>query len=128
MNLLLVMVGGFFGAIVRVKLGEWVQTVNGFPFGTFFVNLVGCFLLGWFLTFMSRRKNSNPPLNLLIGTGFTGAFTTFSTFSVETILLFQDGHILLGMLYIGSSIGFGLGFAYLGSMWAQANKKESGTI
>lgn len=128
MNILLVMVGGFFGAIVRFKLGEWIQTENGFPLGTFLINLIGCFLLGWFLTFMSRRENSKPQLNLLIGTGFTGAFTTFSTFSVETIHLFQDGHILLGMLYTVSSIGFGLVLAYLGSICAVTNKKESGTV
>lgn len=128
MNILLVMVGGFFGAIVRFKLGEWIQTENGFPLGTFLINLIGCFLLGWFLTFMSRRENSKPQLNLLIGTGFTGAFTTFSTFSVETIHLFQDGNILLGMLYTVSSIGFGLVLAYLGSICAVTNKKESGTV
>lgn len=128
MNILLVMVGGFFGAVVRFKLGEWIQTENGFPFGTFLINLIGCFLLGWFLTFMNQRENSKPQLNLLIGTGFIGAFTTFSTFSVETIHLFQEGHIFLGMLYIGGSLGFGLALAYIGSMCAISNKKESGTV
>ena len=91
MNVLFVMIGGFFGAISRFALGEWIHTSNGFPLGTLFINLIGCFFLGWFLTFVSQKKKIRPELTLLIGTGFVGSFTTFSTFSVETLTLLQQG-------------------------------------
>ena len=91
MNLLFVMIGGFFGAISRFALGEWIHTSNGFPLGTLFINLIGCFFLGWFLTFVSQKKKIRPELTLLIGTGFVGSFTTFSTFSVETLNLIAAG-------------------------------------
>ena len=91
MNLLFVMIGGFFGAISRFALGEWIHTSNGFPLGTLFINLIGCFFLGWFLTFVSQKKKIRPEFTLLIGTGFVGSFTTFSTFSVETLNLIAAG-------------------------------------
>ena len=108
------MIGGFFGAISRYALGEWIHTNNGFPLGTLLINLIGCFLLGWFLTFVNQRTKVNPNLILLIGTGFIGSFTTFSTFSVETITLFEQGLLFLGLLYCLSSIIFGLLLSYLG--------------
>ena len=68
MNVLFVMIGGFFGAISRFALGEWIHTSNGFPLGTLFINLIGCFFLGWFLTFVRIKKKIRPELTLLIGT------------------------------------------------------------
>ncbi|PAV29785.1 hypothetical protein CIL05_10495 [Virgibacillus profundi] len=63
MNLLLVMIGGIFGAISRFALGEWIHTNNGFPLGTFLINLIGCFILGWwFLTFVSQKEKIRPDL------------------------------------------------------------------
>ena len=114
MNLLLVMIGGFFGAISRFALGEWIQTSNGFPLGTLFINLIGCFFLGWFLTFIRQKKKFRPEFTLLIGTGFVGSFTTFSTLSVETVELFEDGRFLIGVLYIFVSIAGGLLMSRLG--------------
>ncbi|MFZ0445939.1 MAG: fluoride efflux transporter CrcB [Bacillus sp. (in: firmicutes)] len=114
MNLLLVMIGGFFGAISRFVLGEWIHTSNGFPIGTLIINLIGCFFLGWFLTFVSQKKKIRPQLTLLIGTGFVGSFTTFSTFSVETLNLLQQGLLFQGLLYVLTTIILGLGLTYLG--------------
>ena len=114
MNLLFVMIGGFFGAISRFALGEWIHTSNGFPLGTLFINLIGCFFLGWFLTFVSQKKKIRPELTLLIGTGFVGSFTTFSTFSVETLTLLQQGLIFQGLLYVLTTTILGLGLTYLG--------------
>jgi len=117
MNLILVMIGGFLGAILRFALGEWIYT-ESFPAGTLIVNLIGCFLLAWFLTFVSRKKRIHSGIPLLIGTGCIGSFTTFSTFSVETIQMFSNGQIFLSALYIMlSSIG-GLLFAGFGYMLA----------
>ncbi|EKN68128.1 fluoride efflux transporter CrcB [Schinkia azotoformans] len=118
MQILLVMIGGFLGAIGRFSVGEWFNPNQGFPFGTLLVNLIGCFLLGWLLTFMSRHSKNYSYLTLFLGTGVIGSFTTFSTFSVETIQLFKQGLVVLGLLYVLISIFFGLLLAYLGSKLA----------
>ncbi|MEH7248851.1 fluoride efflux transporter CrcB [Neobacillus niacini] len=114
MKLLLVMLGGFLGAVSRFTLGEWIQTESGFPLATLSINLFGCFILSWFLTFITLRKSSKPEFTLFIGTGFIGSFTTFSTFSVETVLLFNNGLTVYGVIYIVASIFFGVLLAYIG--------------
>lgn len=124
MNLLLVMIGGFFGTICRFALDEWIQTNNGFPLGTFLINLIGCFILGWFLTFVSQKKKISPDFTLLTGTGFIGSFTTFSTFSVETLNLFQEGLIFMGILYVLATTALGLVLAYLGCKLALSRERE----
>jgi fluoride exporter len=124
MNVLLVMFGGFFGAIGRYMLGEWIYTEHGFPFGTFCVNIIGCFALGWFFTLMSKKKHITPRMSLFVGTGFIGSFTTFSTFSIETISLVQQGLVVVSILYSVASIIFGLFFTYLGRRWALAHVQE----
>lgn len=127
MKLISVMLGGFFGAIARYSIGEWIQTSNGFPIGTLLINLLGCFLLSWFLTFLTVKKHLSAEFTLFIGTGFIGSFTTFSTFSVETILLFQNGLAVYGVIYILVSIILGLMFAYLGSKFAYINEEKGET-
>lgn len=127
MRLLLVMLGGFFGAISRYTLGEWLHTDGGFPIGTLMINLLGCFFLGWFLTYMSSNsKKINPEITLFIGTGFTGSFTTFSTFSVEVFRLFQDGFIFQAGLYVFTSIFVGLAMTYIGWKLAKSRRQEGG--
>jgi fluoride exporter len=121
LRLISVMLGGFLGALSRYGIGEWFQPNNGFPLGTLLINLIGCFFLGWFLTFTTIMKNLKPDLTLLIGTGFIGSFTTFSTFSVETILLFQNGQTAYAALYILISIIFGILMAYFGVKLAGVN-------
>lgn len=124
MQIFLVMIGGFIGAISRFGVGEWFNPNPGFPYGTLLVNLIGCFFLGWLLTFMNRRNKKRPYVTLLIGTGFIGSFTTFSTFSVETIQLFENGQVFTGLLYVVSSIFVGLLLSFLGSKLAFIHKKE----
>lgn len=126
-QILLVMMGGFIGAICRFEVGEWLHTNQGFPYGTLLVNLIGCFLLGWLLTFMSRRSKKKPYITLFFGTGVIGSFTTFSTFSVETIQLFKKGLVFVGLSYVLISICVGLLLAYLGSKVALFDKKEGET-
>ncbi|MDQ0970883.1 CrcB protein [Neobacillus niacini] len=127
MKLISVMLGGFLGAITRYAIGEWIHTDHGFPLGTLLINLIGCFFLGWFLTYITLKRYIKPEVTLLIGTGFTGSFTTFSTFSVETILLFRNGLIGYGSLYVLFSIIFGLLLAYLGLKLALYNEKKGET-
>ncbi|MBY0148265.1 fluoride efflux transporter CrcB [Neobacillus niacini] len=127
MKVLFVMLGGFIGAIARYSIGEWIHTNNGFPLGTLLINLLGCFLLGWFLTFITIKKKIRTEYTLFLGTGLIGSFTTFSTFSVETIRLLQNGFLLNGALYILTSILFGLLLTYLGVKLAITNGEKGVT-
>jgi CrcB protein len=85
--------GGFLGANARYWIGGWVQERWGaaFPWSTFVINLSGSFLLGLFVTLISERYvvRGAPALRLLIAIGFVGAYTTFSTFELETLTLVQ---------------------------------------
>lgn len=114
MKILFVMLGGFFGAISRYLLGEWIIMPTGFPIGTLTVNLIGCFILGWFLTFIATLRKVNPMITLFFGTGFLGSFTTFSTFSVEVIQLIEDQKIGYAALYMMLSLFVGLILSYIG--------------
>ena len=127
MNLLLVMLGGFFGTICRFALGEWI-TYNGFPLSTFLINLLGCFILGWFLTFVSQKEKIRPEFTLLIGTGFIGSFTIFSTFSMETVNLFQKGLMFTGILYVLATTVLGLVLTYLGYKLALSRERKGEVI
>jgi fluoride exporter len=128
MNVVFVMIGGFFGSISRFAIGEWMHTENGFPIGTLLINLLGCLILTWLLTTISIRKKVDPRISLLFGTGFIGAFTTFSTLSVETIQLVQNGLYNEALLYILFSILLGLFSAFLGVKLAFYDKKEGDSI
>ncbi len=88
--LLSVGVGGFFGAVSRFILSGWVQRITGssFPYGTLAVNVLGSFLIGFLLLYF--EQSVAPQQKALIMTGFLGALTTFSTFSLETVLMLQQ--------------------------------------
>ena len=94
LNLLLfVGVGGFFGAISRFLLSNFVnKSLNSYefviPFGTLTVNVLGSFIIGFMAVFF--EKNINPEYKALVITGFLGALTTFSTFSLENIIMIED--------------------------------------
>ncbi|WZY01133.1 fluoride efflux transporter CrcB [Bacillus sp. FSL W7-1360] len=108
MNIIAVMLGGFFGAICRYMLGEWLHIGEGFPIGTFLVNMSGCFLLGMFLTYEATKVPRRDLLVLFVGTGFFGSFTTFSTFSTEVVLLCERGMVGLAIVYILLSVILGV--------------------
>lgn len=128
MNIILVMIGGFLGATCRFTLGEWIHMNNGFPLGTLLINLSGCFILGWFLTYVSQNKKIRPEFTLIVGTGFIGSFTTFSTFSVETLNLFQNGLIFMAILYVLASAVLGIVLAYAGHHLAVTKRKRGNVI
>ncbi|MDR4887265.1 fluoride efflux transporter CrcB [Fredinandcohnia sp. QZ13] len=122
MNVFFVMIGGFLGAICRYLLGELIPVPNDFPMGTLTVNLIGCLCLGWLLTFVATRKNVNPKISLLFGTGFIGSFTTFSTFSVELVHLLEKGNIAIALLYVILSLFVGLFLSFVGYRLAKFRK------
>lgn len=108
----LVAIGGFLGAIGRFFLTTLIQSKHKYPFplGTFTVNLAGAFLLG----ILFGQHTSNNELLLLLGIGFLGSFTTFSTFQMESVELIQKQKILISLFYILSSTLIGLLVAFLG--------------
>ena len=121
MNVLAVGIGGFFGAILRYTVGKVIPSPSGFPLGTLVINLLGCLFLAWFFTITTKRWNISPNLKLAIGTGFTGAFTTFSTFSVETLNLIKNHQLFMALLYVLLSIFGGIILALVGVKTARLN-------
>lgn len=122
MNILLVMLGGFIGAVLRFFIGEWLHS-EGFPIGTLTVNLIGCGILGWLF---SGYKKSHPKILLFFGTGLIGSFTTFSTFSVETMQLITEQLYLNAGIYILVSLIGGICFTFIGYLLASSNKVKKG--
>ena len=121
MKYVFVMLGGFCGAIVRFGIGQLLPVTGSFPFATLSVNLLGCLFLGWFSTISANSNKLKPEHVLLIGTGFTGSFTTFSTFSVETIQLFENGYFITACSYVLLSVIAGLLLVFLGfklALWS----------
>ena len=94
----LVALGGAFGAALRYAVSEFL-TSDTFPYATLSVNLVGSFLLG-ILTVGLAQNLLTSNMALLLGTGVLGAFTTMSTFSVETIQMFDQGDTASAMVYV----------------------------
>lgn len=109
MLLIIVGVGGALGAMARFGLSGWVQGfVNStFPLGTMVVNIIGSFLLGLSL-YLLESTAPTTEVRSFITIGFLGAFTTFSTFSYEALVLFQGGEWGRGTLYTGGSLVLGL--------------------
>ena len=114
-----VLVGGgsAAGAVARFSLGNAVAKVNNsnFPWGTWLVNMLGTLLLGLFFEVFSVLHH-DPDWWLLLGAGFCGGFTTFSTMSVEAVKLFRQ-RLWLGFVYLGSSLAVGFILAWTTKWW-----------
>ena len=109
MNVLAVGLGGAIGAVLRYLLGQAIlRLAGGFPLGTFCVNIVGCFAIGVIVALAGRNSGIDPRLVLFLQTGICGGFTTFSTFSLESLILLEEGRLTIGVLYIILSILLGL--------------------
>ena len=116
MSYLWVGAGGFLGAVARYAVGGWMTRRLGlaFPYGTFVINVSGCFLLGLLLAVLDARTTLPSSLRLLGPVGFVGAYTTFSTFEYETLRTTQEGHGGLAMLYVLLSVALGYAAAWAG--------------
>jgi CrcB protein len=109
-------VAGFFGAVARYKLDSLISrhARGAFPWGTLVVNLTGCFVLGILFTVSSGRLDSSPALRTALTVGFVGAYTTFSTFSLQAVRLTEDGEVALALGYVAASVAVGLLAAWAG--------------
>lgn len=124
-NLLALIIGGFVGSVLRYQIGEWMPSpTNGFPWSTLLINLGGCLFLGWFLTLTLLSLTIRPEIRLGLGTGMTGSFTTFSTFSVQSVHLFRIGDADNVLIYIGISALGGLLFSFLGVALARVQSRK----
>jgi CrcB protein len=113
--LAVISVGGMLGAAARFKLAEALPTKPGhFPWATLWTNLSGSFLLGFLLIVLLERFPPTRYVRPFIATGIFGAFTTMSTYTVETALLMKDDHAATAVLYGVSSIAAGIFLAYAG--------------
>jgi fluoride exporter len=103
---ILIFSGGGLGAALRYWLQGVVHTRTGaaFPYGTLVVNVLGCFVIGLLMVSLEERFLAVPSLRLFLTIGILGGFTTFSTFSYETLALLRDGEFLMGLVNVGFSI------------------------
>lgn len=101
-NYLAIAIGGALGACFRYLLSEWMLLLFGraFPFGTLLVNILGAFAIGVLYGLLLSEQISPNPWRIFIGIGVLGAFTTFSTFSLDTLLLIQQGDIVKAALNV----------------------------
>ena len=113
---LAVAVGGAIGSMLRYGIGQLTTNVLGTTpvLATFTVNVSGSFLLGIFYTLCNDRLVTSIELRVLIGVGLIGGYTTFSTFSFETISLIESGESIKATANILANLLFGIGAAYLG--------------
>jgi fluoride exporter len=101
-ELLLVFIGGGLGSVVRLSLGKWVSAFHNhhFPLGTLVVNIVACFALGLIIGLADHKQIISPAARIFWTVGFCGGFSTFSTFSSETLYLLQNGFTVSLISYI----------------------------
>lgn len=121
-KIFLISIGAMLGANARYWLSAWVAARWGtsFPMGTFIINITGSFLLGLFITLSSQRLPLDPHWRLFFAVGFLGAYTTFSTFTVESLDLFSRGEIFAGLLNVFGSTLAGVLAAAAGALLGKA--------
>lgn len=116
MNIIVITLGGALGSLSRYGLGLWIANKwnQDFPMHTFIINITGAFLLGFLNILFIERLSISPLWRLGIGVGFLGAYTTFSTFGYEVIMLLEGGSYLAAVSYTALSIFVGFAGVALG--------------
>ncbi|MEJ0056559.1 MAG: fluoride efflux transporter CrcB [Bacteroidota bacterium] len=117
-SLLIVFLGGGLGSVVRFSLGKWIYTLHThhFPWGTLVVNVIACLTLGLVIGLADHKQLISPSARLFWTVGFCGGFSTFSTFSNETLALIQDGFTISSLIYIAASLILCVAATYGGLM------------
>jgi len=120
--ILLIFVGGGIGSVLRYALSRWINNtvISHFPFGTFIVNIIGCFLIGFIIFYSERYQEHVQEWRLLLVTGLCGGFTTFSAFSMENVQLLTDQRVFISLLYTMGSIALGFLATYGGLLAGRA--------
>lgn len=119
-NLAMVAFGGALGASARYLTGIAIVRAfghTGFPLGIVTVNILGSFLMGAFITLAAQRGLTH--LSPLVATGFLGGFTTFSSFSLETVTLWERGETALALVYVALSVGLSIAALAAGMLAAR---------
>ncbi len=118
MKYLWVAIGGALGSLARYAVGLWIYERMGtrFPYGTFVINITGCFIIGLALTILDDHFGLPPAWRLAIPIGFVGAYTTFSTFEYETLRAVQHGQSATAILYVVLSVLIGYAAVWLGTI------------
>ena len=105
MNYFLVFMGGGLGSVTRFMVSKFFPSPSdSFPLATFFSNTISSLILGLLLGYFAQKNVSNDNIRLLIATGFCGGFSTFSTFSYETFVLFSSGNYKTGLVSIFANL------------------------
>ncbi len=112
-TVVLIFLGGGFGSLARYGFYRILDSGSLFPFGTFVANIISSFLLGYIIGNF-KMEDPNHPYYLLLGVGFCGAFSTFSTFSWESFDLLTKAQYFTSFLYITTSFLLGILAVYLG--------------
>ncbi len=115
-NYLAIAIGGAIGACLRFAISEWMLHLFGraFPFGTLLVNILGSFVIGLLYGLLITEQIAPNPWRIFVGIGVLGAFTTFSTFSMDTVLLLQQGDWLKAVVNVVLNVVLCLTLAWLG--------------
>lgn len=105
-SIVLVFIGGGLGSIVRYLLNKWVSSMHqiNFPFGTLVVNIVACFVLGLIVGLADHKQLMSPDARIFWAVGVCGGFSTFSTFTLESLTLFQMSANVSAVIYILVSV------------------------
>lgn len=113
---LYVAIGGGVGSFLRYVTTSFIARNLGthFPYGTLAVNVIGSFVMGVAIEYFTRTLPSSNELRAFLAVGILGGFTTFSAFSLDTILLFERGQAMLALLYIALSVAISVAMVFAG--------------
>ncbi len=116
MKFIYIFLGSGLGGLIRFGLGRWINSWHNsnFPFGTFVVNILACLVLGFVVGLADNRQLISTESKLFWVIGFCGGFSKFSTFSNETLTLYQSGNHIVNITYIVTSVIVCLVATYLG--------------
>jgi len=118
--ILIIFFGGGLGSLLRYLVNRWVTTLLTAAFyGTFLVNITGCFLIGFLVFFTERMGTNSLNWRLFLVTGFCGGYTTFSSFSFENIQLMSNNQVFTMLVYTIGSVALGFLATYMGILLAR---------
>jgi CrcB protein len=106
MNWLAIAIGGALGSVARYGLSTWIFDITNhkFPYATLLVNVAGSFIMGILFVVIVEKAAMSDEMKSLLMIGFIGAFTTFSAFSLDALSLWQNGHVLMSLIYVFATV------------------------